>query len=111
MESVLAELAIDHKLLTERVKGHLAGLPASGLYRDARTERETSERLGILMDRAGARRIITLARPVTIEQLGRAACSLPSLVAPCSRQDQKSLPRQARLPTRACSPSHVATRG
>lgn len=81
MESVLAKLTIDHRVLTERIKGHLAGWPASGLYRDARTEPAASERLRILLDLAGARRIVSLVRPVTIEQLGRAACALPSLAS------------------------------
>ncbi len=77
MEPVLAKLAIDHRVLTERIKGHLAGWPASGLYRDARNEPTAGERLRILLDRAGARRIVSLVWPITIEQLGRAACALP----------------------------------
>lgn len=81
MEPVLAKLAIDHRVLTERIKGHLAGWPASGLYRDARNEPTAGERLRILLDRAGARRIVSLVWPITIEQLGRAACALPSLIS------------------------------
>lgn len=80
MDSVLAKLAIDQEVLTERVKAHLGGWPASGLYRDARTDPAASERLRILLDRAGARRVVSLVLPVTVEQLGRAACALPSLV-------------------------------
>ena len=81
MESVLTKLAVDRELLTQRVKGHLAGWPASGLYRDACTAPAASERLDILLDRAGARRFVSLVRHVTIEQLGRAACALPSLAS------------------------------
>jgi len=77
--SVFADLAIEGERLAEHLDGHLATCPASGLYRDARVEPATSERFRSLLDRAGARRVATLFRPVTIAQLTFATCGLPSL--------------------------------
>jgi ATP-dependent Clp protease adaptor protein ClpS len=79
--NVFADLAIEGERLAEQLDGHLATWPASGLYRDARVEPATSERFRILLERAGASRVVSLFRPVTIAQLALATCRLPSLAA------------------------------
>jgi ATP-dependent Clp protease adaptor protein ClpS len=81
MQPLLTERAVDREDLVARVEARLVAWPASALYRDARAEPKASEQLGVLLDCAGARRIVSLLRPLTFEQLAREACALPSLAS------------------------------